>query len=314
MIFRNHFLRMWEDFRKRTFPPSVNVIESKFSALEKIIGANSITVERLGENTSRPYFYLGGNWGLTRLSTGEPFFVNTNDRGITPWIIMGGKWETFVDDIMQELLREGDICLDIGANMGYYTIKMLSKIGIEGRVYAFEPNQELYSFLEENVSINDARDCVNLYPFAVGKEKGKGRIEFEHSNMGGGYLTETIDGSIDIVPIDQIPGFAGKIDFIKIDVEGYEPAVFEGMARLHANNPDSVVIAEYSYQQWSSHGDPMSILKKFAGDRASFWINYDGTLVSVNDKDDRNKTDRVSYILMVKKTDQRYARIAHLER
>ena len=130
MIFRNHFLRMWEDFRKRTFPPSVNVIESKFSALEKIVGANSITVERLGENTSRPYFYLGGNWGLTRLSTGEPFFVNTNDRGITPWIIMGGKWETFVDDIMQELLREGDICLDIGANMGYYTIKMLSKIGI----------------------------------------------------------------------------------------------------------------------------------------------------------------------------------------
>ena len=65
----------------------------------------------------RPYYYLGTNWALTQLSNGLPFFVNTDDRGISTWIVLGGTWENFVDDIMQDILRPNDVCLDVGANL-----------------------------------------------------------------------------------------------------------------------------------------------------------------------------------------------------
>lgn len=313
MIWPN-LVKVWDNFRKKTFPPSSNDFDVRLRNLENLSISISDELGRINNNISRPYYYLGDNWGLTWLSSGEPFFVNTNDKGITPWIVLGGQWETFVDNIMQKILREGDICFDIGANMGYYTIKMLAKIGAEGHVYAFEPNNQLYPFLSENISINAARGRADAFPFVVGKEKGRGGIEFEYSNMGGGRIIETQNGGVEIVAIDEISDFTNKVDFIKIDVEGYEPAVFEGMSKLHAKNPDSIVISEYSHQSWSVHGDPMSILKTFAGDRDIFWINYDGTFVALNDHDDRCKTDRVSYVLMAKKTDERFARIAHLER
>ena len=85
----------------------------------------------------RPYYYLGNRRGLTRLASGEPFFVNTSDHGITSWIIMGGTWETFVDDILSNIVRPGDRVLDAGANQGYYTIRLGTIVGPEVRVVAF---------------------------------------------------------------------------------------------------------------------------------------------------------------------------------
>ena len=116
------------------------------------------------------------------------FFVNTKDSGIATWIMLGGIWETFVDDIMQELLREGDACLDIGANLGYYTVKMAHKVGPSGRVLAFEPNSELFPFLSENVSVNAFSDRAKALPVALGAAAGRGNVRFEYSNMGGGRV------------------------------------------------------------------------------------------------------------------------------
>ena len=47
----------------------------------------------------RPYYYLGANRGLTRLVSGQQFYVNTKDWNITPWIVDGGDWELFVDEL-----------------------------------------------------------------------------------------------------------------------------------------------------------------------------------------------------------------------
>ena len=136
----------------------------------------------------RPYYYLGQNWGLTQLSTGDPFFVNTDDRGITTWIILGGTWENFVDDVLTRIARPGEVFLDVGANMGYYTVKIGKKVGPAGRVYSFEPNAELFPFVRENISINGMNGWAKVFPLAVGAEPGWSRLTFDYSNMGGGSL------------------------------------------------------------------------------------------------------------------------------
>jgi FkbM family methyltransferase len=256
----------------------------------------------------RPYFYLGKNWALTQLSNGLPFFVNTDDHGISVWIILGGTWENFVDDIMQDILRPKDVCLDVGANLGYYTIKMGHAVGPEGRVLAFEPNAELYPFLTENVSINGFAGRVKTYPKAVGACAGVGSLRFDYSNMGGGYIDTSVPGGIEIIAVDELPDVPKKVDFIKIDVEGMEPLAFAGMARLLQRSSDCAIIAEYSSAWWQRFGDPVKLLEEVQGCRSKFWIEHDGALTEPDASWHRND-DRVSYVLLIHESDERFQRV-----
>lgn len=258
----------------------------------------------------RPYYYLGTNWALTQLSNGLPFFVNTDDRGISTWIVLGGTWENFVDDIMQDILRPNDVCLDVGANLGYYTIKMAHAVGPEGRVLAFEPNAELYPFLTENVSINGFASRVKTYPKAVGACAGAGSLKFDYSNMGGGYIDTSVPGDIEIIAIDELPDVPNRVDFIKIDVEGMEPLAFAGMVRLLQRSLDCVIIAEYSKGHWQRFGDPVKLLEEIQGSRSKFWIGHDGKL-TIPDGTLRRDNDGVSYVLLIHKSDERFRRVMH---
>ena len=137
---------------------------------------------------TRPYYFLGGNRALTQLSTGEPFFVNTDDRGITTWIILGGVWETFVDDVLCRLARPGMNFLDVGAHIGYYSVKIGKLIGPNGGIFSFEPNPELYPFLRDNIEINGLSSRTRTFQIAVGEGEGSEELKFDYGNMGGGNL------------------------------------------------------------------------------------------------------------------------------
>ena len=68
--------------------------------VEKTFHVAAQHADLFAQRSNRPYYPLNDGWGLTYLSTGQPFFVNTEDRNITPWILMGGHWETNVDRIL----------------------------------------------------------------------------------------------------------------------------------------------------------------------------------------------------------------------
>ncbi|HET9160753.1 MAG TPA: FkbM family methyltransferase, partial [Caulobacteraceae bacterium] len=175
----------------------------------------------------RPYFYLGDDRGLTQLSGGELFYVYTRDRSITPWILLGGIWETFVDDILCALVRPGDTFLDVGANQGYYTVKIGVRVGPQGRVYAFEPNPLMHRFVLDNVDVNALSPRTVLTRAAVGAEPGRAVMAAPLEYPGGGQVllsdsgvrnAETIE--VDVVRIDDVVPADVRADLIKIDVEG----------------------------------------------------------------------------------------------
>lgn len=237
----------------------------------------------------RPYYYLGNQRALTQLANGLPFFVNTMDAGITTWIILGGTWENFVDDVLCALARPGDRFLDAGANLGYYTVKIANLVGPTGRVVSFEPNPELYGFLEQNVSINGFSGRCEVHRLALGDRGGNARLVFDYANMGGGTLMQTHEKAANSVAIEVcvVAGdsvIANKaFDLLKFDVEGAEPLAAKGLAETLAASAHAPIVIEINPAIWSEHGNFADQLRLFTQGRdLSFEICHDGFLEQTN--------------------------------
>lgn len=265
----------------------------------------------------RPYYYLGGNRGLTQLASGQLFIVNTEARDIATWIIHKGVWETFVDDVLCALARPGDTFLDIGSNMGYYAIKIGGLVGGEGRLFAYEPNPDLFEVLSDNVHINGFSGRAQVFQAAAGAEAGASTLTFERRFPGGGIAglgpEYAVGGreqkDIQVVSIDDTVD--GEAHLIKIDVEGFEPLVLQGMKKLMARSPDAAVVVEVSYIQWARFGDPVQMLSDFAKGRRLFRIRYDGKLQELPGDEIDQHLDRQfpSYLLALPATPGRLAQV-----
>ena len=273
----------------------------------------------------RPYYYLGNDAALTQLSTGHPFLVNTRDRGITTWIILGGVWETFVDDILCALVRPGQVFIDVGANQGYYTIKLGHLVGEAGAVFSFEPNPELYRFLFDNVSINGLASRVRAYRVAAGDAPGQSILRFPYNNMGGGHVavpghpaapqTDDVDSGsyrIDVARIDDVLPARTVADLIKIDVEGYEPLAVRGMRETLDRSPNAAIVLEVAVAAWARFGDPIALLEQVRGARDAYWIDHGGRLtpVTLDQLATRLSPDFVSYVLFLPQAQECKASIA----
>lgn len=231
----------------------------------------------------RPYYYLGGQRGLTVLATGEPFYVDTEDRSITPWLVSAGHWEVFVDDILCALARPGDTFVDVGANMGYYSIKIGSRLGPSGRVFSFEPNPVTFGFLRDNVGVNAFEDRATLFEAALGDQQGEAWLVVKPSEPGGSHIEAASQGGdgqvrVPVMRLDDVLPDTLKADLIKIDVEGFEPLALSGMAGVLDRSPNAAVVVEMAYDLWSKFGDPAVLLARAAGGRQVFRIHHDGSL------------------------------------
>jgi FkbM family methyltransferase len=142
--------------------------------------------------------------------------------------------------LMRVLARvpDGAVCLDIGANIGLTALTMAASLP-RSRIYAFEPSPKNLPHLRHNIQANHADD-VQIVPSAVGATDGTLAITQPPS----GSNTSVIKGDADTRPSVRVPvvsldrwatdsGIEG-VDFIKIDVEGYEPEVLIGAAEMLA--------------------------------------------------------------------------------
>ena len=126
-------------------------------------------------------------------------------------------------------LRPGGVAVDIGANIGAYTLYLAGLVGPSGRVLAVEPQPAVLARLEENLALNPEL-TVTVAPVALGDRTGEAAFEIGGSNEGEGKLAQPgAQGGIR-VKLDTLHnlmnqnGFS-RIDALKIDVEGWEPEV-----------------------------------------------------------------------------------------
>ena len=143
---------------------------------------------------------------------------------------------------LHQFLTKGDVFLDIGANIGLYSLIAASKVFPEGTVYAFEPDPINFRFLKRNVELNKCGDVISSQQIALGEEANPSGVTFYVSPIsgGGGEESSLIASGPNThavtVPLDTLDNFCfqQKISprFIKIDTEGAELPIIHGGAEI----------------------------------------------------------------------------------
>jgi len=175
-----------------------------------------------------------------------------------------GIWEEETTKYFLENVSEGDVALDVGANIGYFTLLFASLVGKEGKVFSFEPEPSNFEILKKNVKLNNFQN-VELQNAAVGdssgelelylseKAAGQHRI-YESNNSGKNHIT------VRAINLDEFFNnnyLSEKISFIKIDAEGSEFGVLKGMEKILSQNKNINLIMEFSPEQIRDYGaDP----------------------------------------------------------
>lgn len=127
-------------------------------------------------------------------------------------------------------LKEGDLVIDAGANIGNHTL-FFAKI-LKCRVLAFEAFPATAKLLAENVNANGLADRVQVHQVALGERSGTAKVvAYDESNVGGTTLRSDRRGSIPIIPLDKLD-IDGTVRLLKIDVEGMDLAVLKGAKNL----------------------------------------------------------------------------------
>lgn len=195
---------------------------------------------------------------------GKRMYLDLRDRVVCETLYTRGIWELNVTHAFQRLLRGGMVVVDLGANVGYYTLLASEKVGQAGRVFAFEPDPFCYGLLAKNVAINR---CVNVVTVnkAVSDRTGTAWLFLEAKNKGGHrlYASQETGHSIpvEVIRLDQyFPDGDSRVHLIKMDIQGAEMAALRGMRRIIEANEDLAIVVEF----W-----PVGI-ERFGDDPADF--------------------------------------------
>jgi FkbM family methyltransferase len=252
------------------------------SFVEKNLHVASSHYNVYAQRSARPYYPLDDGWGLTALDTGQPFFVNTRDRNLSPWIIMGGHWEPNVALPLLTYAQPGMNVLDIGAHIGYYTVKLAARVGAGGKVFSFEPNPAVGRVCLENIKINGLMGNVMLHQFALGASEGASTLSYSHSNMASANLLGDQDAdftvNVQVRKLDSVIPDDMTIDLIKIDAEGYEKLIFDGASEVLARSPNCAIMIELSLDRWERFAKIEDLLPICGSHKTVYAVQADGTV------------------------------------
>lgn len=188
-------------------------------------------------------------------------------------------------DAVLPRVHSGGTCLDVGANVGFYTLHLARRVGTRGRVYAFEPDARLANMIERNCRLNGFEQIVKVHRVAISDSAGIARFyRSTPGHSGWGSLVEFADiaDSVDEVPtatLDSILGAerVGVVDLMKMDIEANE---LEGLAgardTLRAGRIHHVLI-EFNGVRLAERGrtlDEMVALFADVGYQASGWAPH----------------------------------------
>jgi FkbM family methyltransferase len=158
------------------------------------------------------------------------------------WSYLYGGWERSQVRLMQKYIQPGSVAYDLGANYGMHTLLMNRLVGPSGKVFAFEPSPEVYTALQDQLSLNPGHR-VQTVNRAVSEQTGFATFD-PTSDRATGCLSDRGPVKVSVVSLDDFIFREGNPapQFLKIDVEGAESAALRGAAQLLEKHRPAMMI------------------------------------------------------------------------
>ena len=175
------------------------------------------------------YQYSPNSWRFVNRN-GINYKLDLHDY--VDWLLFWGIKE-YGRDKLYSMVNIGDNIIDIGTNMGETSMNFSKLVGDSGIIHSFEPDTINHKRCADNLKLNNFKN-ITLNKLGLGNIEGQFRIKVDTpTNRGGNRITDTNDENLEIIQVITLDKYVsdknmGKIDLIKIDVEGFEYNVLKG--------------------------------------------------------------------------------------
>jgi FkbM family methyltransferase len=179
--------------------------------------------------------YIGADRVVIRLPNRQPLIASATDLSLTPDLLVNGAYDRPFLDFLTYILRPGDQAVDVGANIGLFTITMAQAVHRFGRVYAYEADSEIYEILQDNLQCNWLTNVTAIPKAAWSRD---GEVEFyshprlRACNVAGEPRADQQYAIPVRIPCETLASRLPRcvpFRLIKIDVEGGESHVLQGL-------------------------------------------------------------------------------------
>jgi FkbM family methyltransferase len=197
-------------------------------------------------------------------------WIDLEDRGISRTLLLFGTRELDHKAMLEQVLKPGMTVFDIGANIGYYVMMELGLIGAAGRMVAIEPSPANVALLRRNLALNGAEGRVTLVEGAVSNRAEERRFFLSEQSNLNTFHTDGAAGlhlsgesiSVRTFTVPQLAEQHGGPDLIRMDVEGHEVEVIEGLLpAVEAGSMAPMIIFETHRSRYSAAHDMAAALR-----------------------------------------------------
>jgi FkbM family methyltransferase len=226
------------------------------SQLEAINRKIDLLSNDVGFIRTRTSVYVGDGIALTYLADEMPLYVNANDFGPPFNFINGGVYEQDNLDVLMSFVTDDTVFLDIGANLGFFSLQVARRISHHGKIHAFEPNPDLARLLKRNAYVNgfgllgSGKEVITCHDFGLSDRSARVELVSDPECLGGGAIAPMAAANagtgcmIDVKRLGDVFDSGFTCDLVKIDVEGHEVNVLRGMQDVIARSKHIKILFE----------------------------------------------------------------------
>jgi len=245
-------------FRRR----SVSDSGTKLFHLEHLLSyprhRNEAVIRQLCGNA-----YLGQGRSLCRVLGRYKMIVDTTDVGLSSHLLLDGYWEMWLTELLVQLVKPGMKVVDVGANLGYFSLLMADLVGPTGQVHAFEPNTDLARRMAQSLAINGFEGIATVHEQALADAEADVLLVVPTDEPKNAHLlpadhpvSNDLQTESRLMRTRRLDSYLElhDADIIKVDADTSEMTIWHGMSGILEKGRSLTIVLEFARIRYDDPG------------------------------------------------------------